>query len=168
MYSCLIGSDRISLKCTEFSLKCTENRPQMYRIRPQMYVHLRLICTFEADLIYFLMWSVWANQTAVHLRSQSDSSTFEADLYIWGRIPYIWGRSVHLRPISVHLRPIGLYQGRGPSDPWASLTDFMADRTSSPGLKCTDFWEKIGLKCMEFGLKCTYIWGRSPYIWGRF
>ena len=92
MYSCLIGSDRIGLKCTEFGLKCTENRPQMYRIRPQMYVHLRPICTFEADLIYFLMWSVWANQTAVHLRSQSDSCTFEADLYIWGQIPYIWGR----------------------------------------------------------------------------
>ena len=75
MYSCLIGSDTAHDKINYLCLKCME------------------FCTFEANSVHLrqipYIWGrfcLWANQRAVHLRPiQSESCTFEAHLYIWGR-----------------------------------------------------------------------------------
>ena len=91
----------IGLKCTALWLAQTQNSVDSLYIWGQF-------CTFEAEIIYFVMWSVWANQTAVHLRhSQSHRIGFKctesasnvqnlADftaartalpgVYIWGRL----------------------------------------------------------------------------------
>ena len=68
---------RIGLKCTALWLAQRENSVHFGPNRPQMYIHLRPICTFEAELIYFLMWSVWANQRpgSVHLRPITESAS---------------------------------------------------------------------------------------------
>ena len=109
MYSCLIGSDRFCLKCTAVWLAQTENQPQMYRLTSN--VHLRPICTFEADFLY--IWGRFNLFSHVICLSQSDSCTFEAES-VWAN-----QTAVHLRPknrpqmyrenrpqMYVHLRPI--------------------------------------------------------------
>ena len=61
-----------------------QNRPQCMdrpQCTPIRELYIEADPYIEAHLIYFLMWSVWANQTAVH----------------WGRSIH-WGRFRTLRP----------------------------------------------------------------------
>ena len=71
----------IGLKCMEFGLKCTEFH------------------TFEADFIYFLMWSDWANHRKSASNVQIGLKCMESAENIWGiglKCTYIWGRLAKL------------------------------------------------------------------------
>ena len=63
----------------------------------------------EAEIIYFLMWCVWANQRAVHwgqFRTLRPILYIEADSVHWGWISVHWGRFRTLRLNFCTLRPI--------------------------------------------------------------
>ena len=178
-----ISFAKIGLKCTDPGLKCTD-WPQVYGIglkctdRPQIYsclvylsiylsiylstllksVHLRPICTFEADL-------------------------YEADFrtYIWGQFSYIWGWSdstgrgrlilgplLHLsRPVLLISRPIALPCPVESDQPqmYKSASNVQLSIYLSEKLKSKrNFWY-----ANSFLLKCTWLcWGQLRYIWGRF
>ena len=162
---------RIGLKCTELAsnvlcLKCTES------------VHLRPICTFEANLYIWgtvhLTQYIWGQSVhlrpictfdaeyiwgqSVHLRP---ICTFEANLYIWGTVHlrHSTFEAVHLRPIlyiwgqSVHLRPICTFEAQYI---WGQFCTFEANSVHLRPI-CT--------------FEAQYIWGTvhlRQYIWGQF
>ena len=136
-------------------LKYTENRPQMYKSASNVQ-RIGLKCT-DQQISNF--WSIYLSIWCVYLSisfAKIYLCTFEADLYIWGRF------SVHLRPIFVCTfeadRTLPHLSRARASNPWASLADFTADRTTLPGRGA-----------VESDPPQVYVHLRPiPYIWGQF
>ena len=162
MYSCLIGSDR------------SQPIRQLYiwgrfRTFEADSVHLRPICTFEAEIIYFVMWCLSANQStesASNVRNQpqmygiSLKCTDWPQMYIHLRpIPYIWGQSDStgrgrpiLRPVMLISRPIAL-PCPGEVRQWPGRVQLASNVWNRPQM-----YVRKSASNVQISLKCTAVY----------
>ena len=117
-------------------------------------VHLRPICTFEADCASNVQILCCA------FEAESASNVQLSELSDWLR-QITWENKLNLPQMYIHLRPICTFE--------AGSVHLRPNLKSASNVQLSDWLSEIGLKCTAVWLAnsvCQPI--RQLYIWGRF